>query len=195
MRGALYRVRFGAAIVHRLGNQHRRNRLTPQDMQQGFATMPNEIDNTVPATIDNTPLDAAALEGGTLPATTNDAASRAGQAKDTAAKLGSQATDKFRQFADDGKARASGALGEFAKMIDDAAGQVDEKLGAQFGGYARQASGAVGSFADTLDAKSVDDLVEDARAFVQKSPAVAIGIAAAAGFVVARVLRSGIDRN
>ena len=109
--------------------------------------------------------------------------------------LGSTATEQVRTLADTGKARASGALGEFATMLDDAATQVDEKLGAQFGGYARQASGAVRSFADGLDGKDVDDIVEDVRAFVQKSPAVAIGAAAALGFVVARVLRAGVDAN
>lgn len=152
--------------------------------------MADEFANTPPVSADG-----PVLEGSTLTVSNANAGSRKDAAKDAASKLGGQATDKIRQFADDGKARASGALGEFAKMIDDAAGQVDDKLGAQFGGYARQASGAVGSFADTLDTKSVDELVEDARAFVQKSPAVAIGVAAALGFVVARVLRSGIDRD
>lgn len=109
--------------------------------------------------------------------------------------LGSQATEQVRTLADTGKTRATGALGEFATMLDDAAAQVDEKLGPQFGGYARQASGAVRSFADGLDGKDVDDIVEDVRAFVQKSPAVAIGTAAALGFVVARVLRAGVDAN
>jgi ElaB/YqjD/DUF883 family membrane-anchored ribosome-binding protein len=109
--------------------------------------------------------------------------------------LGTQATDQIRGLADTGKARASGALGEFARMLDDAAGQVDERLGEQFGGYARQAAGSVRSVADGLDGKELDDIVEDVRAFVQKSPALAIGTAAALGFVVARVLRSGIDAN
>lgn len=101
--------------------------------------------------------------------------------------------DRIRAFADDGKARAAGALEGVAKMIDDAAVQVDEKLGGQFGGYARQASGVVTKFSDALRDKDVDELVDDVRTFVQKSPAVAIGVAAAAGFVLARVFRSGVD--
>jgi ElaB/YqjD/DUF883 family membrane-anchored ribosome-binding protein len=117
------------------------------------------------------------------------------KAASAAKNLGAQATDQIRTLADTGKTKATGALGEFARMLDDAACQVDEKLGAQFGGYARQASGAVQSFADGLDGKDIDELVEDVRAFVQKSPAVAIGTAAALGFVVARVLRAGVDAN
>lgn len=115
--------------------------------------------------------------------------------KDEAGKLTGQAGDRLRAFADDGKARATGALDELARAIDDAAGTIDEKVGDQFGGYARSASGAVTNFADTLRNKDVDDLLEDAREFVRKSPGVAIGAAAAVGFVLARVLRAGVDAN
>lgn len=115
--------------------------------------------------------------------------------RDEAGKLGGQAGDKLRAFADDGKARATGALDEVARAIEDAAATIDEKVGAQFGGYARSASGAVSNFSETLRTKDVDDLIADARDFVRKSPAIAIGAAAAVGFVLARVLRSGVDAN
>jgi ElaB/YqjD/DUF883 family membrane-anchored ribosome-binding protein len=49
----------------------------------------------------------------------------------------------------------------------------------------------VEGFAGKMDAKDVDALAEDARQFVRKSPAVAIGAAAAIGFVLARLVRSG----
>ena len=112
-----------------------------------------------------------------------------------AGKIGGQAGDKLRAFADDGKTRASSALDDVAKMISDAAGTLDDKVGAQFGGYARSASTAVADFSEKLKAKDVDDLVADAREFVKKSPGVAIGAAAAVGFLLARVLRSGVDAN
>ena len=55
------------------------------------------------------------------------------------------------------------------------------------------AADAVDGFAGQVDAKDVDDIVEDARQFVRKSPAVAIGAAAAIGFILARIVRSGRD--
>lgn len=113
--------------------------------------------------------------------------------KTEAGKLGSQAADKARAFAGDGKAKASGALNDFARMMEDAAGQVDEKLGEQYGQYARSAAQSLGGFASQLDAKDIDELVEDVRGFVRKSPAVAIGTAAALGFVLARVVKAGIE--
>ncbi|WP_256584011.1 hypothetical protein, partial [Pseudomonas sp. MPR-R2A5] len=56
--------------------------------------------------------------------------------KDSAAKLGKEAVDRAKTYAEDGKARAGGALDEIVKMINDAAGTVDDKLGEQYGQYA-----------------------------------------------------------
>lgn len=78
-------------------------------------------------------------------------------------------------------------------MIQDAAGQVDDKLGAQYGDYARSAAGVVSNFSGQIRDKNVDELLDDARAFVRKSPGVAIGVAAALGFALARVVQSGLD--
>ncbi|UZK70123.1 hypothetical protein OKW76_03460 [Sphingomonas sp. S1-29] len=113
--------------------------------------------------------------------------------KEEASKLGSQAADKARSFAGDGKAKASGALDEFSRMMSDAADTVDEKLGAQYGQYARSAADQIGGFAETLRDKEVDELLDDARVFVRKSPAIAIGTAAALGFVLARIIKAGVD--
>jgi ElaB/YqjD/DUF883 family membrane-anchored ribosome-binding protein len=113
--------------------------------------------------------------------------------REEAGKLGTQAADRARAFAGEGKDRASTALDEVAKMMQSAAGDVDEKLGADYGRYARSAADGISSFADTLRGKEVDDLIDDATAFVKKSPVIAIGTAAAIGFVLARLVKSGID--
>lgn len=114
-------------------------------------------------------------------------------ARDEASKLFTQAGDKARGFADTGKDKATGALDEFSTLMRDAAGSVDDKLGEQYGRYARNAADQISGFAESLRGKQVDDLVDDARAFVKKSPAVAVGIAAGVGFVLARLLKSGLD--
>ena len=41
--------------------------------------------------------------------------------------------------------------------------------------------------------QDVDDLFDDTRDFVRKSPGVAIGIAAVAGFALMRVIKTGLD--
>lgn len=114
---------------------------------------------------------------------------------DNVAKGREQAGDKARLLAEDGKAKATGALGQLSSLLNDAAAQVDEKLGEQYGQYARQAADRVQGLSGAVDAKSVDDLIADVRELVKKSPAVAVGIAAGLGFVVARVLSSGLDQR
>lgn len=113
--------------------------------------------------------------------------------KDTVGGYGTQAADKARLFAEDGKAKAGGALDQLAQLLTDAADQVDEKLGAQYGGYARTAATSITGFSDQVKAKDIDELVDDARELVRKSPGIAIGAAAAVGFVVARLIQSGIE--
>lgn len=106
--------------------------------------------------------------------------------------LKQQATDRARQYADDGKTRASDALTEFSRIIEQAADQVDDRLGEQFGGYARQAAGAVSGLATNLRERDVEELYDEARDFVRQSPALAIGIAAAVGFAMVRVVKAGL---
>ncbi|MGL5837102.1 MAG: hypothetical protein ACRCY3_01220 [Sphingorhabdus sp.] len=109
------------------------------------------------------------------------------------ANLKDKASARAREAADRGKDKASEALGGIGKVIRDSATAIDEKVGAQYGDYARKAADAVDELAVKMDAKQVDDILEDTRQFVRKSPAVAIGAAAAIGFVLARLVRSGRD--
>src|SRR3546814_20952124 len=74
-------------------------------------------------------------------------------------------------------------------MIDDNANTVDEKLGNQYGDYARYAAEAIAGAATALDNKDIDDLVNEARELVRISTAVAIGAAAIAGFVLMRLVK------
>ena len=133
---------------------------------------------------------------GTSTDSVSDTAAGAKQTlKDEASKLSTKATEKARGLVDEGKARATSALDEFSKMMDDAAGTVDEKLGEQYGQYARSAAQAISGFSDGLRGKEIEDLLADARDFVRKSPAIAIGTAAALGFVLARGVKAGVDTD
>ncbi|MEI5686598.1 hypothetical protein [Sphingomonas kyungheensis] len=134
-----------------------------------------------------------AADPAAAPASTTEQAKQT--VKDYSSKYGAQATDRIRTFADTGKERAVGGLDQLSQLINDAAGQVDDKLGAQYGDYARTAAGTVSGFAEQLKAKDVEELLDEAREFVRKSPGVAVGVAAALGFALARLVQSGIDSN
>lgn len=113
--------------------------------------------------------------------------------RENASKLTAQASDKAREYAEQGKAKAYDALGQLSKTIEDAAQQVEEKLGPQYGQYVRSAAGQVTTLADRIQATDVDQLADDVRGYVRQSPGVAIGAAAAVGFVLARLVQAGID--
>lgn len=115
-----------------------------------------------------------------------------GQFFDRIEELRGQAGDKARDLAQAGKDRATGALDNLVQTVEEAAAEIDEKLGSQYGDYARRAAEYIGNFSDSFRDKDVDDLFNDARDLVKKSPAVAIGAAAAVGFVVARLARAGV---
>lgn len=92
------------------------------------------------------------------------------------------------------KEKTGTAMQSLAKLIADTANTVDAKLGPQYGDYARQAAESVAGAADTLDTKDVDQLLGEARDFVRKSPAVAIGAAAVVGFVLMRLAKGSDDK-
>jgi len=111
--------------------------------------------------------------------------------KETAANLVTEATGAARVAANQGKDKAGEALVGLSKAVDTAANLVEESAGATYGNYTRKASGAVADLAQTIKAKDIDDLIDDTRAFVRKQPMVAIGAAAAAGFVLMRLVKLG----
>ncbi|ANY20643.1 hypothetical protein A6F68_02141 [Tsuneonella dongtanensis] len=110
-----------------------------------------------------------------------------------ARNYGVQAKDKAGELAVDGKSKVAEALLALGRAVFDTAPTVDEKLGAKYGDYARSASRTLQETSAKIDAKSVDEIGEDAREFVRKSPGLAIGIAAVGGFLLARLFRGSND--
>ena len=108
---------------------------------------------------------------------------------DEAKDLGGQAKDKAYVLANEGKARASEAISGLGKIVEDNAATIDERVGPKYGEYARTAARSMQDAAEKIDAKDIGELGEDAKEFVRKSPGVAVAIAAAAGFVIARLFK------
>jgi ElaB/YqjD/DUF883 family membrane-anchored ribosome-binding protein len=112
--------------------------------------------------------------------------------KDWAAEArayGEDAKTRGKDLAVQGKGKISEGLTALGQAVGDSAHVVDEKLGAKYGDYARTASRSLQDAATRLDQKSVDELGEDARAFVRKSPGTAVGLAAVFGFLLSRLFR------
>jgi ElaB/YqjD/DUF883 family membrane-anchored ribosome-binding protein len=110
-------------------------------------------------------------------------------------QLTSQAGEKARGLVTQGLERTSEALANVSKMIGDTASGIDERLGQEYGDYARRAAGSLEEAANNIAAKDPDELIEDTRNFVRNSPGVALAGAAVVGFVVARLLKTGVSSD
>jgi len=110
-----------------------------------------------------------------------------------AKNYGEQAKGKAGELAVDGKGKIAEAIAALGRAVSDTAPTVDDKLGAKYGDYARSASKSLKDASTRIDAKSVDEIGDDAREFVRKSPGLAVGIAAVGGFLLARLFRGSND--
>ena len=116
-----------------------------------------------------------------------------GQVREQVSSLREQATGKAREYAEGGKDRTTQLLDDLSEIIHDAARSIDDRLGDQYGEYAHRAGDTVASLAGNLREKSLEDLVEGTRSIVRKSPAITVGTAALLGFVLVRLVKSGLE--
>ncbi len=115
--------------------------------------------------------------------------------KSSGSKLADQAAGKTRGLVGQGLERSSEALASVSTMVGDTAAGIDERLGTEYGDYARKAAGAIEGAANSLASKTPDELIDDTREFVKKSPGIALAGAAVVGFVLARLVKTGLDRD
>lgn len=116
---------------------------------------------------------------------------RSGDWADEAKDLAGQAKVRASDLAVEGKAKTSDAIASLGQIVADNAGTIDEKLGAKYGDYARTAARTMQETAAKIEAKDINELGDDAKQFVRKSPAMALGIAAVFGFLVSRLFKGG----
>lgn len=110
-------------------------------------------------------------------------------------KLSSQAADKARGLVGQGLERSGEALANVSKLVGDTAAGLDDRLGEEYGEYARRAASALEEAANKVAAKDPDELIDDTREFVRKSPGVALAGAAIIGFALVRLIKSGLDQD
>ena len=144
--------------------------------------------------------DTALVEQGNMPASRATGAGNAegglaGRLREGRERFATQAGDKARGLVTQGLERTSETLANVARMVGDTAPGIDDRLGEDYGEYARRAAGAIENVANAIAGKDPDELIEDTRNFVRNSPGIALAGAAVVGFVVARLLKSGLARD
>src|SRR5438045_4260428 len=75
-------------------------------------------------------------------------------------KLSGQAADKARGLVGQGLERGGEALANVSKLVGDTAAGLDERLGEEYGDYARKAAGALEEAANKASAKNPDELID-----------------------------------
>jgi ElaB/YqjD/DUF883 family membrane-anchored ribosome-binding protein len=107
-------------------------------------------------------------------------------------QFASQAGDRARGIVGQGLERTAEALSNVSRMVGDTASGIEERLGPEYGDYARRAASAIDNVANSIAEKNPEELLEDTRNFVRNSPGVALAGAAVVGFVVARLIKTGL---
>ena len=110
-------------------------------------------------------------------------------------KISGHAADKARELVGQGLERGGEALANVSKLVGDTASSLDDRLGEEYGEYARRAASALEDAAGKLSAKNPDELIDDTREFVRKSPGVALAGAAIIGFALVRLVKAGLDQG
>ena len=110
-------------------------------------------------------------------------------------KLAGQAADKTRGLVGQGLERGAEALANVSKLVGDTADGLDERLGPEYGDYARRAASAIEETANSIASKDADELIDDTREFVRKSPGIALAGAAIVGFALARLIKAGLAKD
>ena len=125
----------------------------------------------------------------------NDDDGLTGRIRRSTENLSSQAGEKARGLVSQGLERSAEALGNVAKLVGDTAPGIEDRLGSEYGDYARRAATAIEDAANAIADKDADELIEDTRNFVRNSPGIALAGAAVVGFVVARLLKTGLAKD
>lgn len=107
-----------------------------------------------------------------------------------AQRLRASASDKAIGIAAEGKAQITQALDGLAEAARDVAAKLESSGAAPFARYARQAADAVAGWSSSVERKSVEEVIGDTRTLVRTSPALAVGVSLAAGFVLSRFLKA-----
>ncbi len=115
--------------------------------------------------------------------------------RDRRAGLLSAAEARLLELAEDGKSELVRGFDGFVLLAHEFAATVDSKAGGPVAGYLRQAAQMLTEFQDTLRDKPVEELLDDGRAIIRRSPQAAIGVAVVAGFLAARIVKSGSGRS
>ncbi len=109
-------------------------------------------------------------------------------------KLTETVQEKARQLADEQKRQAAEQVESVAKLANTLAEHVEKAL-PPAGSYVRGAAAEIDRISSTLRDRSIDALLNDAREYARRRPALVLAAAVVAGLGFARFLKASADRR
>lgn len=101
----------------------------------------------------------------------------------------SNAESRILAVAEDAKAEIVKSMNGLVLQAHNLAANIDSMAGAPAGDLARQAADLLGAVQRGLDEKKVAELVADGQDLIRRQPTIALGVAVASGFLLARMMR------
>jgi hypothetical protein len=110
----------------------------------------------------------------------------------------SEVVDKAKQAGqqqlDSGKQTAAAQVQKVAGVFDQASSQLRQDDLPKFAEYASEIGSTIKNFADNLQHRSIDDLVNDTRAFARRNPTMFLLSSIAVGVAISRFLKASATR-
>jgi hypothetical protein len=100
------------------------------------------------------------------------------------------AQSRLLDLAEDGKTELAKGFDGLIAIANELAARVDSAGVGPLAGYAWQAAGLLKDIQQGLRDRPVEDILDDGRALIRREPALAVGVAVAAGFIAARLFKS-----
>jgi len=117
------------------------------------------------------------------------------EVKGRASHLLDEAKDRARSAIDERKEGLAQDVGDFAHALRASASDLEGHDKAYVAHYVQQAANSVEQIADTLHRQDLRDLMRHTEDFARRQPGLFIGGAVAAGFALARFLKSSAERR
>jgi hypothetical protein len=107
-----------------------------------------------------------------------------------AGKLMRMTRSRLLDLAEDGKSELAKNFDGLVSIANELAARVESTGVGPLGAYAWQAAGLLRDIQTGLRDRPVDELLDEGRALIRREPALAVGVAVAAGFIAARLFKS-----
>jgi hypothetical protein len=117
------------------------------------------------------------------------------EAKARAGRLLDDAKERARSAIDERKEGLAQDVGDFAHALRASASDLQNHHKGYVAQYVEQAASSVEQIADTLHRQDLQDLMRRTEDFARRQPGLFIGGAVAAGFALARFLKSSAERR